>query len=83
MSTVVVLPAPFGPSRATTSPGRIRRLMPSTAVTGPNRLTTLVQFDGRRPAARVVVSDEAVSVMTSIVRRGRGRPVVRASRSRP
>src|ERR687888_404676 len=31
MSTVVVLPAPFGPSRATTSPGRMRRLMPSPA----------------------------------------------------
>ncbi len=37
-STVVVLPAPFGPRRATTSPGRIVRSTPSTATTAPKRL---------------------------------------------
>src|SRR5690242_3716091 len=63
MSMVVVLPAPFGPSRATTSPGRIRRLIPSTAVTGPNRLTTWSSSTAG-PAARVVRSEAAVSVMT-------------------
>src|SRR5690348_8788539 len=30
-----VLPAPFGPSRATISPSATRRLAPRTAVTGP------------------------------------------------
>ncbi|MBB4908208.1 hypothetical protein H4W32_008280 [Actinophytocola algeriensis] len=35
MSTVVDLPAPFGPSNATTSPGAITRSTPSTARTSP------------------------------------------------
>ena len=38
MSIVVVLPAPLGPRRATTSPGRMVRSMPSTAVTSPKDL---------------------------------------------
>ncbi len=33
--TSVVLPAPFSPARATTSPGRMFRSMPSSARTGP------------------------------------------------
>src|SRR5713226_8481642 len=33
MEIVVVLPAPFGPSRAKNSPGSTRRLTPSTALT--------------------------------------------------
>src|SRR6201996_2757848 len=36
---VVVLPAPFGPRIAVTSPRRAVRLSPSTAVAGPYRLT--------------------------------------------
>ena len=32
---VVVLPAPFGPSRANTSPRATLKLTPSTARTGP------------------------------------------------
>jgi hypothetical protein len=35
MSTVVDLPAPFGPSSATTSPGAIVRSTPTTAWTSP------------------------------------------------
>src|SRR6266540_3462864 len=35
ISTVVVLPAPFGPSRANTSPWRTERSMPRTAWTSP------------------------------------------------
>jgi hypothetical protein len=35
MSTVVVLPAPFGPSRATVSPGCTETSTPRTAGTGP------------------------------------------------
>src|SRR5690348_15279723 len=47
MSMVVVLPAPFGPRKATTSPRRIRRSRPSTAVNSSplalrNRLTTVL-----------------------------------------
>ena len=38
MSIVVVLPAPLGPRRATTSPGRMVRSTPSTAVTSPKVL---------------------------------------------
>src|ERR1700761_1479589 len=38
-SMVVVLPAPFGPRIAVTSPRRAVRLSPSTAVAGPYRLT--------------------------------------------
>ena len=38
MSTVVVLPAPFGPSNATTSPRPTSKLMPRTASTSPNDL---------------------------------------------
>ena len=37
-SIVVDLPAPLGPSRATTSPGATVRSIPSTAVTSPNVL---------------------------------------------
>ena len=33
---VVVLPAPFGPSRPTISPGATWKLTPSTARTSPN-----------------------------------------------
>ena len=46
---VVVLPAPFGPSTATSSPGSMSRLMPRTACTVSVRLTTksLVSCSGR------------------------------------
>jgi hypothetical protein len=35
---VVVLPAPFGPSRPNTSPDRTEKLIPSTATSSPNTL---------------------------------------------
>src|SRR4051794_22802768 len=38
MSIVVVFPAPFGPRKATISPGSMVRSRPSTAVTDPKRL---------------------------------------------
>ena len=38
MSMVVVLPAPLGPRKATTSPGRMVRSIPSTAVRSPKDL---------------------------------------------
>ncbi len=50
MSTVLVFPAPFGPSSATTSPGRMRRLIPSTAVTAPKRFTVFSMSTARAPA---------------------------------
>ena len=37
---VVVLPAPFGPRKPVTWPGRTVKLRSSTAVTGPNRLVS-------------------------------------------
>jgi hypothetical protein len=37
---VVVLPAPFGPRKPVTWPGRTVKARPSTAVTAPNRLTS-------------------------------------------
>src|ERR1700730_3387288 len=37
---VVVLPAPFGPRKPVTWPGRTLKVSPSTAVTAPNRLTS-------------------------------------------
>src|ERR1035438_6571366 len=40
--TVVVLPAPLGPSTPRTRPGRATRSTPSSAVFLPNRLTSLV-----------------------------------------
>ena len=40
MSMVVVLPAPFGPSRATTSPGAMWMSTPRTALTAPKDLTS-------------------------------------------
>ena len=42
---VVVLPAPFGPRKACTSPARTVRSRPSSAVAAPNRL--------RSPAASI------------------------------
>src|SRR5215471_11009118 len=38
--TTVVLPAPFGPSRASTLPASTARSMPSSAATGPKCLTS-------------------------------------------
>src|SRR5215468_3736834 len=38
--TAVVLPAPFGPSRPSTLPASAARSMPSSATTGPKRLTS-------------------------------------------
>src|SRR5262249_58119294 len=46
ISTVVVLPAPFGPSRAKTSPCRISRSTPSTATVSP--------YDLRSPLTRTL-----------------------------
>src|SRR5690349_8406135 len=40
ISTVVVLPAPFGPRMAVTSPRAALRVSPSTAVVWPYRLTS-------------------------------------------
>src|ERR1700748_1352930 len=40
MRRVVVLPAPFGPRKPVTVPARTSKLSPSTAVTGPYRLTS-------------------------------------------
>src|SRR5215475_5271069 len=40
MSTVVVLPAPFGPRNATISPGSMVSVTLSTAVTAPKRFVT-------------------------------------------
>ena len=40
MSMVVDLPAPFGPSSATVSPGAIVRSMPCTALTSPKLLVS-------------------------------------------
>src|ERR1700722_12968088 len=64
MLIVVVLPAPFGPSRPTISPGATWKLTPSTARTSPNdfsrRSTLRTQGTGgimpgrtRRPGGRV------------------------------
>src|SRR5512136_1830650 len=38
MRSKVVLPAPFGPTMVTNSPGRISRSMPRRAMKGPNCL---------------------------------------------
>ncbi len=46
MRTVVVLPAPFGPSRANTEPPATRRSRPSSTGVGPN--------DFARPVAVIV-----------------------------
>src|SRR5262249_22946374 len=47
ISTVVVLPAPFGPSSANTSPWLMSRSTPSTAIVSP--------YDLRRPRTRTLV----------------------------
>ena len=43
---VVVLPAPFGPRKATISPGSRVRSIPRTAWTGPKSLVTPDELDG-------------------------------------
>ena len=51
MSMVVVLPAPFGPSRATVSPGAIARSIPRTACTDPydfHKPVVVIPPDGSR-----------------------------------
>jgi hypothetical protein len=42
MSIVVDLPAPFGPSKATVSPGQMVASMPRTACTGPDGLLNIL-----------------------------------------
>ncbi|OIQ77152.1 hypothetical protein GALL_411570 [mine drainage metagenome] len=70
MSIVVVLPAPFGPRNARTSPASTWRSSPSTARTEPNDLVR-----PRRSMARSVVVSrmgvDAVVVMSPIVPRAR------------
>jgi hypothetical protein len=58
---VVDLPAPLGPTKPVTWPGRTVNVIPSSACTGPNRLRSpsisIVAFIGRRsrsPGARRV-----------------------------
>ena len=75
MSIVVVLPAPFGPRKATTSPWRHSMSTPSTAVKPRKRLVSPVASiaaSGALPA-RVVVTGCAVCVssMSSSLRRAR------------
>ena len=64
ISTVVVLPAPFGPSRANTSPWSMSRSMPSTAATAPYRLVS----------ARTRTAVDAVMHRSSAPLAGPGRP---------
>ena len=75
MSIVVVLPAPFGPRRATVSPGAMRRSTPRTARTGPPGPRKLLASPsiaipacGGASAGVVIV----VVVMTTGSRDGRG-----------
>ena len=64
MSIVVVLPAPLGPRRATTSPGRMVRSIPSTAVTSPKDLCRSVS----RTASTWSVRGSSVTVASRLVR---------------
>ena len=43
MSIVVDFPAPFGPSRATVSPGAIEMSTPRTACTGPSAIVNVLR----------------------------------------
>src|SRR5262245_48222914 len=55
----VVLPAPFSPSRATTSPGRTSRFMSSLAMSAPKALVTPVTAKAEvstRPCSILVVA---------------------------
>src|SRR6478736_5695449 len=71
MSMVVVLPAPFGPRKATISPGWISRSMPRTACTSPKSLVT----PPRRTAGML-----CVSMTASLLHPG---PAVAGGLSRP
>src|SRR5580704_4556025 len=53
ISTVVVLPAPFGPSRPNTSPGWISKSMPFTACTSP--------YDFVRPCTEIAGAAEFIA----------------------
>ena len=48
MCTVVVLPAPFGPSRAKTVPAATLRSIPSSATVSPNDLWSAGDLEGGR-----------------------------------
>src|SRR5579883_128084 len=75
MLTVVLLPAPLGPSRPKTSPFPISKLMPSTAMRSPKRLVrprtiTIVSLAaGEAPACgagRVVVTPFPWAIVLSL-----------------
>src|SRR5215212_1082231 len=75
ISTVVVLPAPFGPSRPKHSPTNTSRSSPLTAVTSVNLFTRPEQRKATGRAA--VVADVCVDILaesiTRLVRQGQDR----------
>ncbi len=74
MSIVVVLPAPFGPRKATISPGRMSRSIPRTAWTEPKSLRSPVAEIAR---SLVPPSAPGVDVVVVVVMSSRmGRPAV-------
>jgi hypothetical protein len=62
MRIVVVLPAPFGPSRANTPPPGTDRSSPSTALTAPNAFPS--------PSASIAADGSDVIVMVSMLPAG-------------
>ena len=81
---VVVLPAPFGPRKPVTRPGRTVKLSPSTAVTGPNRLRSWLDLDhgcaggsgrggGTLPAARYMMPPSGIWTRQAIAQAHLGR----------
>src|SRR4029079_16134701 len=63
---VVVLPAPFGPRKPTTSPGSMVNDTASTAVTSRVSRRTRLRTDARRPCSRTGTLNVLDSSSTSI-----------------
>src|SRR5918993_676310 len=66
MRNVVLLPAPFGPRKPVTCPGRTSKLRSCTAVTAPKRFVSPRATIAGLPTGRVVPVDAAVVVIISL-----------------
>src|SRR5215218_2540147 len=81
MAIAVVLPAPLGPSRATTSPASTRKSMPESARFSPKSLVT--PFNSTTGVTRRAPKDGFQASITPdgrvvVLLRGQGRPTVLA-----
>src|SRR6187401_851387 len=74
ISTVVVLPAPFGPSMPKHSPARTSRSRPATAATSPYRLVRPLQRNADATIPRSIAAEKRDDIRDVLRREPQLRP---------